>query len=100
MVVAHGGACRLEREMGCDHRFQKGRTQAPQPWVGSRLYVIGGTDGYNGPVDCVDVLDIASGGSTSWSSLAPLPTPRCEHSCAVVGCLLYVVGGDHCTCHT
>ncbi len=42
------------------------------------------------PTDSVEVLDTATG---IWSTAAPLPTPRSNHPCAVVGSLLYVVGG-------
>eukprot|EP00656_Telonema_subtile_P055029 TRINITY_DN8394_c0_g1_i1.p1 TRINITY_DN8394_c0_g1~~TRINITY_DN8394_c0_g1_i1.p1 ORF type:complete len:175 (+),score=13.80 TRINITY_DN8394_c0_g1_i1:282-806(+) len=40
--------------------------------------------------DSVEVLDSVSG---AWSTVAPLPTPRCCHQCAVVGRFVYVVGG-------
>ena len=38
----------------------------------------------------VEVLDMVTG---IWSTAAPVPTPRLEYRCAVVGSLLYVVGG-------
>eukprot|EP00656_Telonema_subtile_P052398 TRINITY_DN7301_c0_g1_i2.p2 TRINITY_DN7301_c0_g1~~TRINITY_DN7301_c0_g1_i2.p2 ORF type:complete len:171 (-),score=32.52 TRINITY_DN7301_c0_g1_i2:47-559(-) len=43
-------------------------------------------------LDSVVVLDPVSG---TWSTAAPLPTPRCGHQCALVGSLLYVVGGEN-----
>ena len=42
------------------------------------------------PLDSVEVLDTVSG---TWSTAAPLPTPHYHYECAVVGSLLYVVGG-------
>eukprot|EP00656_Telonema_subtile_P041760 TRINITY_DN4702_c0_g1_i4.p1 TRINITY_DN4702_c0_g1~~TRINITY_DN4702_c0_g1_i4.p1 ORF type:complete len:379 (+),score=52.84 TRINITY_DN4702_c0_g1_i4:140-1138(+) len=62
--------------------------------IGSLLCVIGGTFDYHGrksPTGLVDVLDTVS---ANWDTVAPLPTPRFGPSCAVVGNLLYVIGGD------
>ncbi len=44
------------------------------------------------PVDSVEVLDTVAG---TWSTAAPMPTARMYHQCAVVGSLLYVIGGNH-----
>ncbi len=44
----------------------------------------------NDRLGSVEVLDTVSG---TWSTAAPMPTPRMEHQCAVVGSLLFALGG-------
>eukprot|EP00658_Telonema_sp_P-2_P033878 TRINITY_DN2477_c0_g2_i6.p1 TRINITY_DN2477_c0_g2~~TRINITY_DN2477_c0_g2_i6.p1 ORF type:complete len:407 (+),score=60.61 TRINITY_DN2477_c0_g2_i6:100-1221(+) len=65
--------------------------------VGDLLYVSGGI-GYTSSqyleprvLNSVEVLDTVAG---TWSTAPPMPTARYGHICALVGDLLYVIGGE------
>jgi N-acetylneuraminic acid mutarotase len=68
--------------------------------VGARgaLLRIGGMRARNGPgepAQVVSIDEVASfaPGATGWSSLPALPSPRSSHAAAVIGDIVYVVGG-------
>lgn len=56
--------------------------------INGKLYAVGGTDGsVLGRNECYDP------GTNTWTTVAPLPTPRAVYSGAVVNGKLYVLGG-------
>jgi N-acetylneuraminic acid mutarotase len=61
--------------------------------IGERIYVMGGfTTGTNGPIDRVQIYDVAK---NAWSEGTPLPEPVHHHGAALVGGKIYLVGGFH-----
>jgi N-acetylneuraminic acid mutarotase len=67
---------------------------------GGRLYVIGGSTGTgagNGTV--VGSAEAYDPASDSWTTLAPMPSPRFQsHGAAQIGGKIYVAGGRLCSC--
>jgi N-acetylneuraminic acid mutarotase len=57
--------------------------------LGGRVYVLGGFDRQNRPVDVVEVYDPAR---DRWESRKPLPMPLHHANAAAVGSKLYIVG--------
>lgn len=64
---------------------------APNPGSGYRIYAIGGNNG-TGPVATVEAYDTIAG---SWSTIAPLPTPRQGLAATSGPERLYAIGGDN-----
>ena len=65
---------------------------------GDQLYRVGGLSLRNEPQAAEDLHSVAEFArfdpqSRTWTSLPPLPEPRSSHDAAVVGDVLYVVGG-------
>jgi N-acetylneuraminic acid mutarotase len=63
-----------------------------------RIYRIGGMDPRNKPGEPAENFSVASAAcydpaTNTWTALPPLPKPRSSHDVAVVGDMLYVVGG-------
>lgn len=62
--------------------------------IDGKLYVVGGGTSVCCPaLDILQVFDPNDGALGSWSTLAPMPTPRRELAAAVIDGKLYVVGG-------
>ena len=69
------------------------RTDAAAVQLGSRLLLIGGTDG-TGPTDEVLIAELVGTGTFDrWEQGPPLPEPRADAAVAFLGGSIYVVGG-------
>jgi hypothetical protein len=63
------------------------------------IYVLGGTADGGGPD--TNSAETLAPGATSWSTLAPLPVPRCDVAAATDRSgLIYAIGGDDCDFHS
>ena len=61
---------------------------------GNRLYLLGGaTLDATGAVTCVSTVESYAPLTDTWTTLAPLPTPRAEAGHAILSNQIYVVGG-------
>jgi N-acetylneuraminic acid mutarotase len=63
--------------------------------LAGELYVIGGfiTDPRGHYVESLSSVEKYTPSSDTWSAVAPLPSPRCEHAAVAVGPAIYVLGG-------
>src|SRR5260370_24869429 len=72
--------------------------------VGKKIYVVGGAgipkgmqlpDGLSGggPVDLLGTTEVLDTDTNTWTSVAPMPTPRNHHSVAYVEGKIYAIGG-------
>ena len=59
--------------------------------IGSKIFVIGGRDSNQKPLDSMEVYDYNTG---LWSTLAPMSAHRYYHSCTASGSKIFVVGGQ------
>jgi N-acetylneuraminic acid mutarotase len=72
--------------------------------VGKKIYVVGGAgipkgmqlpDGLSGggPVDLLGTTEVLDTDTNTWTSVAPMPTPRNHHSVAYAEGKIYAIGG-------
>lgn len=70
------------------------RAYASAAGIGSSLYVVGGcSSGEDCRVGTTNVLEVLSVPNQTWTTMAPMPTPRSTMVAAAIGGKLYVVGG-------
>jgi N-acetylneuraminic acid mutarotase len=69
-----------------------GRTDHASVVLGDQVYVLGGNDRNNKPLDSVEVYDPLH---NIWQAAPPLPTPRSEMAAAVLNGHIWVMGGTY-----
>jgi hypothetical protein len=69
------------------------RTDAAAVQIGTRILLIGGTDGETASADVLVASVIDSGTFDRWQDGPPLPAPRSDAGVAFLGGSVYVVGG-------
>ncbi len=64
--------------------------------IGGKLYVVGGIvrpGNYSSAGASTGALEVFNPATNTWTTLAPMPTPRWAHAVGAIGGKLYVVGG-------
>ncbi len=91
-VAADGALGAFESVPGVAQRTPRKRHAAAV--IGSHVYVVGG-QGAGGVVKTIERAPIEAGGSLgAFVDVYALTTARQNHTCAVIGDYLYVIGGD------